>query len=141
MKKIIIFDFNRTLYDPEQERIMPEALTILEYLSSKNYELILVSRAVQNRKVLINKLGITPYFNKIIIANNKSLKLFNKIIGAKPTVIIGDRVKTEITLGNQLGATTIWFKNGKFKDEIPNNNMEKPNYIITNLKQIKTILK
>lgn len=140
MKKIIIIDFNRTLYDPEQERIMDETIDTLKYLKSKNYKLVLLSMAHPNRKKLLDSLGITPFFNKIIITNYKSKKLFNKIINNSESVVIGDRIKKEITIGNQVNATTIWLQQGKFANELPTKNIEKPNYIIKKIEEIKKIL-
>ncbi len=35
----------------------------------------------------------------------------------KKTIFIGDRVRSELEIGNKLGATTIWVKQGIFADE------------------------
>lgn len=42
--KAIIFDFGRTLYDRETDRVFPEAFEVLEKLSPK-YKVALVSLA------------------------------------------------------------------------------------------------
>ncbi len=54
--------------------------------------------------------------------------------------MIGDRIKNEIKIANKVGIKTIWYKNGKFKDELPNADYEYPDYIITEIEELPKIL-
>ena len=56
-------------------------------------------------------------------------------------VVIGDRIRSEITLGKQCGYTTIWFKNGKFAEEAPEDADQVPDYTITSLNELPEVLK
>mgnify|MGYP001606459234 CR=1 FL=1 len=71
--RIIIFDFNRTLYDPELSILLPGARFVLNILRRRGLIMYLVSRASPLRQDLISGLGISRYFKKIIITKNKSL--------------------------------------------------------------------
>lgn len=135
MKKIIIFDFNRTLYDPDNDRLMCDARFVLRTLIRRGFLLYLVSRAGQSRKELIEGLGIGQYFSRIIIAKEKSKKDFQKIIAGGAidldlSFVVGDRVKQEIRIGNLLGMQTAWVKAGKFANEKPRKKIEQPTYTV-----------
>ena len=142
MQKNIIFDFKSTLYNPEQERLMAQTKKILTQLKNKKYSLVLISMDTPDIKKIINSLGITQFFNQIVITNKKTEKLLKKFIKKEPieNYIVGDRIKKEITIGNQLNYTTIWLKKGKFSNELPSNNIEKPDYIINELIEILKII-
>ena len=62
MKKIIIFDFNRTLYDPDQQCLVADARLVLQALRERGFSLCLISRAAPSRKELITELGLDQYF-------------------------------------------------------------------------------
>ncbi len=55
-------------------------------------------------------------------------------------LVVGDRIKREITIGNRLGMKTAWFKNGKFKDELPESKDEEPTYTLTKLEDVIQLL-
>ena len=135
--KAIIFDFNRTLYDADNKRLFPEVINILESLKSK-YMLYLIGKGNEERKDLINSLGIEKYFERIIITEEKSINNFKEILNdlnynPQEVYVIGDRIKSEIKIGNSFNMNTIWLKKGKFKNEIPLCKEEEPKYTITEL--------
>lgn len=143
MCKGVIFDFNRTIFNPNQDGLMEGATDLLNYLKEKNYRLSLLSKTnYPGREEQINALGIEKYFDDIIVTyGNKQESHFKRLIGAMKiesfeTIVIGDRVKSEILIGNQMGMRTIWLRKGKFKDEWPAGKNEKPDFIIYNLEQI-----
>ncbi|MCH8986880.1 HAD hydrolase-like protein [Patescibacteria group bacterium] len=145
MKKIIIFDFNRTLYDPEVESLNPDAIFVLKTLQKRGFEFYLVSRKERNRKNLIKKLGIRPYFKRVIITRKKNEELFRDIlsyaqVAPRNSFVIGDRTQEEIFLGNKCGMKTIWFKTGRFANELPKSKDEEPTYIVRRLKEIIRIV-
>jgi FMN phosphatase YigB (HAD superfamily) len=129
MQKAVIFDFNRTLYDPEKGAFMKGAIASLESLKKNGVMLFLIGKGTDERASLINELGLHRYFDEIIVREEKELKDFEYLKKKYAYAVfyaIGDRVKKEITFGNLCGFKTIWFKNGKFADEVPENKDEKP---------------
>ena len=141
MNKIIIFDFNRTLFDPDQQSLMPNCLQTLAELESLGFKLHLVSMAAESRLELIKDLGLEKFFDSVTLCEKKTLSLFEQIINAEPIIkaqsfIVGDRVTKELKFGSQLGLNTIWCRNGRFADELPRSMEETPTYTVSGLNQI-----
>jgi len=142
--KAVIFDFNRTLYDPEQDKLIKGSSKVLNTLYKKT-KLALVTTETGERLGLIKQLGIEKFFNKILIVGEKDKKSFLACcdaLGVQPqdAVVVGDRIKGEIAIGNKLGMVTIQFKNGIFADQLPENEGEKPKMVITKLVDLLKIL-
>lgn len=143
----VIFDFNRTLYDPENERLMNGAIRLLRYLKKRGIRMALLSKTYhENRRQFIADLGLDEYFETIlVIESDKSpqhLKSLQQALGveAHRCLVVGDRVKSEISAGNSLGMQTCWLRRGKFKKETPETDQEQPSQIINNLQEIYNIL-
>lgn len=141
MNKIIIFDFNRTLFDPEKQSLIPGVVPTLEALKELGFKMHLISMAAESRSELIKNLGLNQFFHSITLCQNKTLKLFNDIISAEPVTkensfVIGDRVAKEIRLGNELNLNTIWYKQGRFAEEEPKHPLETPTYTVTEFHEI-----
>lgn len=139
--KAIIFDFNRTIYDPEINKVDNNAEMLLHKLREREFILFLISRGGKERKNFINNLDIKKNFKEIIVSNEKSEADFIKIIknnkiNPKLSFVIGDQVKREITFGNKLGFKTIWLKKGKFSNIKPQKKVEQPNNIVKKLDDI-----
>ncbi len=145
MIKTIIFDFNRTIYDPELDLIENKTINLLRYFKSKNIKLALITTYEKNRNKKIIQLKLNKYFDLIKITREKTvndfldtlLKLSSK---PKDTVVVGDYLKDEINIGNILGLTTIWLKKGKFSNVSPENKFETPDYIIEDLIRLKEMI-
>ena len=147
MIKAAIFDWGCTIYDYENNQIFPEALSLLRTLKNQGIILVIVSRAVDVNKRWkeFKKFNLEKYFQEMDVVPRESTKEFIHIlnkIGVKPkeTLIIGDRVKSEILEGNKIKATTIWFRNGKFSDEFAESENEKPDYIIFSFNEVIPIV-
>jgi len=145
MKKIIIFDFNRTIYDPDSDCLISGARFVLRTLLRRGFSLCLISRAGKSRKELIENLGIGQYFARVIIAREKSKKDFERIaapmaINRNLSFVVGDRVSKEIRIGNSLGLQTIWLKSGKFANEKPRTKVERPTYTICTLREVLSVV-
>ena len=142
--KNIIFDWKRTLYDPDKKELISGAGTLLKYLKSKNIHLVLIGKGGDDMHEEVSRLEVGKYFDKIIFAEGeKDLQIFTKFIfkdNPKSTVIIGDRVRSELEIGNKLGATTIWVKQGKFADELPETKNQKPDFTVSSLAEVFPIL-
>jgi FMN phosphatase YigB (HAD superfamily) len=140
MKKAIIFDFKRTIYDPDLGQLMPGTRSVLTSLKKKGYRLFLISHG-SYPQTLIKNLGIASYFEEIVVTPDKSVEDFRKLVAKhrldpKSSFVVGDRVKGEIKMGNQLGLISIWLKKGLFASEEPSERQEKPDFIISTLKDI-----
>ena len=140
----VIFDFNRTLFDPITDKLTEGAITLLEKLKDK-YKLALLSVAItkteQERKQQIHDLGLEKYFCWIKVISKKTLNDFTECtqkmeLDPKEVLVVGDRITSEITLGNQLNMTTVRFKSGKFSVEEPQNKLQEPNHVITRLDEL-----
>ncbi|OGM04314.1 hypothetical protein A2715_02750 [Candidatus Woesebacteria bacterium RIFCSPHIGHO2_01_FULL_39_32] len=143
MIKLIIFDFNRTLFNVEKGSLIPRCLEMLDKLSVR-YDLAILSTQKRGRDLHIQKLfGKTKVKNTVIV-DEKSTENFQKImanfdVAPSETLIVGDYLKEEIAIGNKIGSFTVWFKNGKFSKEKPENKYEKPNFILRELNYINLL--
>ncbi|MBI4054388.1 MAG: HAD hydrolase-like protein [Candidatus Doudnabacteria bacterium] len=146
MDKLIIFDFNRTLYDPDQTTLVPGALRVLKALKQKGFKLALLAQARANRKKLLKVLEMDQYFDRLTLVEKKTVSGLKKLAGEmdvdlKNCTIVGDRVKKEIRIGNRLGMKTVWLKRGKFSTERPSNPAERPDLTIKKLFELPALLK
>lgn len=143
----IIFDFNRTLYDPEKEKLMEGTVKLLNTLKKRGVKMALLSRTTTgNRRQLISSLGLDDYFTKVIVTSvTKNESHFTEMmeamqVSANRCVVVGDRVKSEIAIGKKLGLQTIWLRRGKFRKEVADSPGEQPDHIINNLHEIYRLL-
>ena len=139
-----IIDFNRTLYDPDRRVFLPEAFELLQFLRDSGYKIALISVDSGNNSDRIKP--VAYFFDFIKILRNKTLGDFEEVAKAllskpKDILVIGDRVKFEIKIGNQLGMKTLWLRTGKFANETPKNELESPTYTFTALTEVISFLK
>ena len=144
MIKGIIFDFNRTLYLPETEEILENAIKLLQKLKGAGLVLALLTIEDMGKTNKINE--ISSFFSIIKKVSDKSENDFvyileNLDLGKEEVVVIGDRIKKEIKLSNRLGIKTVWYRSGKFKDELPKNPEETPTYVISDLEEVWDLIK
>lgn len=141
--KTIIFDWKRTLYDPESKTLVASAFDLLTFLQKKHIPLVLIGKGGQDMYDEVKRLGVKKYFTHVLFREGvKDSNLFTSFIdkeSPKKTIVVGDRVRSEIAVGNRLGATTIWFKQGKFAAEEPESDDQRPTFTITSLSAIKDL--
>ena len=136
----IIFDYNRTLFNPETGNLYPNAFNVLSVLN-KDHELFLVSRNDPRRESMLVDLGISDFFTKKVFVDTKTTTLFKDLVGLDEKVlVIGDRIKGEVCIGNQCGYVTIWLKQGKFMNDFPETDEEQPDHIIEEINQLLEIV-
>lgn len=143
MRKVIIFDFKRTVFDPGTGKLLPGTKSVLQILKNRGFNLYLISHGSFPRG-LIDSLGIGQFFTDVVISKKKSIKDFEKIVSSNKvdidaSFVVGDRIKSEIAFGNSLGFKTIWVKRGKFADEVPNDSGELPNATVRNIEGVLEI--
>ena len=138
----IIFDFMRTLYDPETGKHIAGANVLLKTLHKHHIPMYLVSYKEGHRTTLMDELGIRKYFTAVELVDNKrqAMESLKKDHAREHIWVVGDRVQEEIMEGNRIGATTVWFKQGHFAGEEPMVPEEKPDFTITELTQVLDLL-
>ncbi len=148
MKKLIIFDWGRTLYDNDANALFPETIRLLQYLAPK-YTLAIVSLALdgdfERRQKIMREHDLERYFASILFTATDKDALYAKTLGQlgiapQETVIVDDRMVRGIAWGNHHGTTTIWLQKGKFAEELPNETTGQPTHIIHNLAELYSIL-
>src|SRR5947208_12249676 len=92
-------------------------------LTQKDIPLVLIGKGGSEMYQEVERLGVAPFFSEILFKQGPKKKdVFQPFISKmlpEETVLIGDRVRSEVALGNSLHATTIWVKQGKFAAEEP----------------------
>lgn len=136
----IIFDYNRTIFDPEKNELYSGVFEMLKKLASK-HELILISRNEPGRKDKFEKIGIKNYFKKTIFDNEKNKETFKKMIGdSKKVLVVGDSIRDEIKIGNKLGLITVRLKKGRFANEMPASPDEEALFNISEITELEKII-
>jgi uncharacterized cofD-like protein len=136
--------------DVSDIELFPDVIETLRKLRKK-YTLILVTAGIyQRQKKKIEILGIGNEFDEIIINDiekdpDKGVD-FEKILkkyGYLPEefAVVGDRISSEIRIGNRLGMNTIQLLHGKYKDMEPKNELEEPDYRIKEIGELPLLIK
>ncbi len=139
----IIFDWKRTLYDPDSKILVAGAEELLATAQGLSIPLYLIGKGGEDMYAETKRLGIENYFTKIVFEEGaKEESLFVPFISSDPstTVFIGDRIQSELAVGKSLGATTIWVRQGKFATEMPLGKDQEPDYIVASLYDAKELL-
>jgi putative hydrolase of the HAD superfamily len=145
MLQAIIFDWVGTLYQ-RKTGLFPEVKEVLENLE-KNYKLGLVSKGDKPLKRLeeIEQTGIANYFSSIVLAKRKTPKEFRKCLGEleinpENALVVGDRTRREIKIGNQLGCKTFWICKGEYSLEVPTEKTGQPTYTGSSIEDLLKLL-
>ncbi len=147
MIKAIIFDWGRTLYDKENERLFPETNKVLTYCG-KRYKLAIVSLAVdgdiEGRFRLIDEYTIREHFQFMLFHEKDKDSLFRNALGnfglaPKQVLVVDDRMK-RLQWAIQQGCKTVWIKKGKFSKEEPDAITGFPTHTITSLQELLGIV-
>jgi FMN phosphatase YigB (HAD superfamily) len=140
-----IFDWKRTLYDPDTGQLIQGARPVLELLTSHRVPCILIGKGDPEMEAKVSSFQVRQFFQQVIFSGNeKDALVFKSFVHKtipKSTVIIGDRTRSEIEIGNRLGTTTIWVKQGKFRTEEPLSLNQKATYTVSSLSELYALLK
>lgn len=135
--KAVVFDYNRTIFNPDTKEIIPEARDAIELLCQSKLKLFLISKGGDDRRKQIATLDIIQFFDYVTVVPEKSTTDFQqcKDMCEKNTMFfaIGDRLREEIHHANICDMITIRFKNGEFSSEEPTKPSEQPKYTVTSL--------
>lgn len=137
----IIFDLNRTLFDPDTGTLVPGAVSVLTHFNTKGYPLHLVSKREGGRDELIDTHRLRQFFTSVSFVEDKAEPIKNICSSSTEEVyVVGDYVQSEITAGNMAGATTVWLRRGKFAERIPEHELEVPAHTIGELEELLQII-
>lgn len=146
MIKAIIFDFKRTIFDVENNCVQRETIQLLSRLKKRGRKLALISRGRQDQRINeVELYGVLPFFDFVKIVEEKSKEDFEEItvkLGFLPSeiLVVGDRINSEIKQAKQAGMKTLWYRNGKFANEFPETESEKPDGTIYDLAEVDNYL-
>ena len=148
----LIFDWGRTLYDPEAGAPFPDAPLVLDALAA-TYRRAIVSlvsgddyRArVAARHDVLREHDLARHFAAILFGQSDKDRLYREalaLLALTPAkvAVIDDRVIRGVAWGNRHGATTIWLRNGKFRDEVPSTQTGTPTHTICRLEELPGLL-
>lgn len=140
----IIFDWKRTLYNPDKRTYIEGTLEVLNFLQKKGAKIVLIGKGSKEMYDEVERLGLKKYFVKIFFnEGEKQTALFTKFVDKKmpkQTIVVGDRIRSELKIGNSLKATTIWVRQGEFAKELPESANERPAFTVTSLLELKELL-
>lgn len=146
MLKGIIFDFNRTLYDPEEKALFSGVKELLRSLRQIGLKLGLLSYGGYEKEKLLRDIGLIPFFDWYKITPEKTLyefSLFMKSLRLEPAevLVVGDLLTEEIRLGNELGAKTVWINRGSGGGNLSSSSDVNYNYTIKQISELLPIVK
>jgi FMN phosphatase YigB (HAD superfamily) len=140
----VIFDWKRTLYNPDDKTLIDGGLEVLALLKQKKIPVVLIGKGNNDMYEEVERLGIKDFFSDIVFREGeKESNMFTAYISKtnpRETLFIGDRVRSELEVGNRLGVTTIWIRQGKFAEEDPLHDGQKPTIIVNSLVELKEFL-
>lgn len=144
-KRGIIFDFNRTLYDPTVSALYSGVISMLEDLYTTT-PLILFSKKGWDRTTLLKELGIVDYFAGTYFVDTKTTDKLQDILKAhsleaKDTVIVGDMLTEEICAGHDLGMTTVWFQQSALGLVGESDRPYAPDHTISSIHEMRELLR
>ena len=142
----------RAYNSDEVEDIQPfeDVIPTLRQLRDHDILCLLLTAGLYRRQAIkVEKLGLEDEFDEILINDLERGILMGECIRylldkyhLKPheVLVVGDRPQEEIRGGKESGAITAQMLHGKFKDMVPRDEMEVPDYKINRIFQVPTLI-
>ena len=150
MAQMVVFDYGRTLYDRETDGFFPDAVSTVRSLAARyRLGIVSVSRPEEEsgRVQALKDAGILQHFEEILFTASgeqkagKYRELLRQVgLKADEIVVVDDYIIRGIAWGNKAGATTVWFRNGKFAGLQPDAETGQPDYTIHSLSELIQLL-
>lgn len=142
MLKGIVYDFMRTLYDPEKGQLFDGVLPMLVSFKERGVKQGLVSFGGGEKRQLIDGLGLGKILDWYKVVEEKNPEVFKAFLtefNLKPeeVLVVGDLVNQEIAIGKGIGAKTVWVKWGAFADVAT---LVIPDYTIGDITSLKEVV-
>jgi len=128
----------------------PDVIPTLELLRRQGVLCLLLTAGYHRRQqAKIARLGLEGQFDEIVINDldrgalmSECLRYFLHKYRLSPAeaLLVGDRLAVEIRAGNELGLATAQMLRGRFSTAAPRDQFEEPDYRITHIFQVPTIL-
>lgn len=131
-------------------RPFPDVMPTLSELRSRGLKLFLVTSGVyarQEKKVRL--LGLRNAFDRVMINDDDRgitkeecyLDLLARAgLKAEELLSVGDRIHSEIRICNSLEMTTVQMVHGRFKNLVPSTELERPDFKISAISELLTVL-
>lgn len=144
-KGAVIFDFNRTLFDPTVYALYHGVIPMLEELK-QDRDLVLFSRKGWDRGALLEKLGIASHFRSAHFVEKKTPENLRAILdehGLEPSecIIVGDMLSDEICVGSELGMKTVWFQQSRFGSIMGEATVCAPQHTVQSISELHELLR
>jgi FMN phosphatase YigB (HAD superfamily) len=145
--KAIIFDWGRTLHDPETDRLFDGVPDVVQSLAQR-HAVVIVSLATseppEQRKRKIRESSIAPFIKTILVSAGDKEDLYEAALAdlkAEPwsVAIVDDQIKRGVRWGRKHGTLTIWFRNGKFANDLPLSDNETPDFTVTEFRELSAL--
>ncbi|MBN2101895.1 MAG: uridine diphosphate-N-acetylglucosamine-binding protein YvcK [Candidatus Aenigmarchaeota archaeon] len=117
----------------------------------KKYRLILITAGLHIRQMKkIEALGLKDKFDEIVINDIEKdpdkVNDFERVLKksgfcASEFVVVGDRINSEILIGNKLRMKTVQMLFGKYSDVKPKDKFEEPDYKIKRITELPLVIK
>lgn len=118
----VIFDWKRTLYNPETTRLADGALDVLRGLHKRAIDLVLIGKGGDDMYDAVHDLGVSDFFSAIRFVPQKDQDLFRECLlsrSPEAVVAVGDRAHSEIAIAKSLAMRAVWSCDGPFRHELP----------------------
>ena len=137
-------DFYNAFKECSKENIIatvkPNSLEVVKQLHSRNYKIYIKSNGITEvQRYRMREFGFSPYIELVLGCDNSFVKPDYRSItpitnnqDLSSFIIIGDKLKTDIALGNKLHIDTIWLN----EDGNENSSNITPTYEISNIIEV-----
>jgi len=132
----------------EEIKPFPDVVPTLDWLKDNGFSLFLVSSgnpARQQRK--LDQLGIEDFFDEVHLTADDSDKssVFSEIMRRRKlspdeVICVGDRIQSEIKIGNALEISTIRILHGRFSELTPSSPQENPRFSIKAVGELRPLI-
>lgn len=118
----VIFDWKRTLYDPETAQLADGALDVLHGLRERGVDLVLIGKGGDDMQQAVDDLSVRDLFSTVRFVAKKDCDLFREYLSNRSpeaVVAVGDRAHGEIAIAKSLAMRAVWLCDGPFRHELP----------------------
>jgi ribonucleotide monophosphatase NagD (HAD superfamily) len=143
LQPAVIFDWKRTLYDPDSRELISGATELLEFLAENDVPMALIGKGGQEMHTELDRLSLRSYFFSVLYREgNKQPDWYVDTISGfhSGMIFVGDKPDSEIQVGNRLGSCTIRVRQGEFADEEPMTPEEVADYTVSSLRQTQQLI-
>ena len=133
----------------ELERLYPNTEAVLKNLIGKGYRLGIIANQLPGTKQRLQNWGILKSFEVVVASAEEGIskpdqEIFKRALsyaGCQPVdaVMIGDRLDNDIAPAKQIGMKTVWVKQGMARYAMPRFAMDKADYVIDELSELRNL--